>query len=294
MKNKNTLIVLIILLMILSVALIIGMFYVISGKKRFLNFSSYNVSSTLSIEKSYENSFEQIHIEAKASEIHVKQTKESEIRLLVFSDSGKTKVEVGNEELFIKSESKGCIGFCFHQTIDKIELYIPEDFEKELILTNEYGNITVDSFLNAQIKVKENCGDVKVVGGKVVSIESQYGDIELLKAQSANIFQSAGDISVGEVQELTAENKYGDIRITSVLEFLDIKNSCGDIKIKQVDLKRNSTIKSSLGDVKIESTNAIYIDAKTDLGDVKINNNERKSEISLKIKNNCGDIKVEN
>lgn len=42
------------------------------------------------------------------------------------------------------------------------------------------------------------------------------------------------------------------------------------------------------------STNDIYIDAKTDLGDVDVNHNNRMSGITLKIKNNCGDIEVDN
>ncbi len=294
MKNKPLLITLIILLTILAIGLIIGMFYIINGKIRFPQFSSYKVSSNLSIEKTYDLTFEKIRVEAKASEIHVKKTKDTEIKLRIFSDHEKTKVEINNQELFIKLEEKACIGFCFHQTIDKIELYIPEDFEKEINLINEYGNIIIDSFLNADIKIKENCGDVKVAGANRAFIENEYGDIELSKATSASIYQSAGDILVGEVKEITAENEFGDIHITSVFDFLDIKNSCGDIKIDQIDLKRNSTITSSLGNVKIGSTNAIYIDAKTNLGDVKINNNERNADILLKIQNSCGDIKVNN
>lgn len=294
MKNKTLLTILIIFLILLCIALVAGMFYIINGKKSFLKFSSYEVSSKLSFEKTYDSSFETIHVEAKASEIHVKITKDPEIKIRVFSNEDKTKVEINQQKLFIKSEKKPCVGFCFHQTIDKIEVYIPEDFEKQIVVINEYGNITIDSFLKADIKVKENCGDVKVNGANHISIENQYGDIELLKAQRATIFQSAGDITVGEVQEITAENKYGDIKITSVFDFLDIKNSCGNIKIDYINIQKNSTITSSLGDVKIGDTNDIYIDAKTDLGDVKIRTNERKSDIILKIKNNCGDIKVDN
>lgn len=46
--------------------------------------------------------------------------------------------------------------------------------------------------------------------------------------------------------------------------------------------------------MKIGETNDIYIDAKTDLGEVKVNRNNRYSEITLEIENDCGDIKVEN
>ena len=42
----------------------------------------------------------------------------------------------------------------------------------------------------------------------------------------------------------------------------------------------------------IKSTNDIYIDAKTDAGDVKISKNNRKSDIELNIRTDAGDIKV--
>ena len=59
-------------------------------------------------------------------------------------------------------------------------------------------------------------------------------------------------------------------------------------------INKDSSIKNNLGSIKIGSTNEIYIEAKTDLGDVKVNNNYKKSDITLNLKNNCGDIKVNN
>ena len=59
-------------------------------------------------------------------------------------------------------------------------------------------------------------------------------------------------------------------------------------------MQEASKIDVDLGDVKIKETNDIYIEAKTDLGDTKINNNNRTSNVTLKIKVDCGNIKVEN
>ena len=53
-------------------------------------------------------------------------------------------------------------------------------------------------------------------------------------------------------------------------------------------------INSDLGDIKIEETNDIYIETDVSLGDAKVNNNNRHSEIILSIENNLGDIKVNN
>ena len=85
-----------------------------------------------------------------------------------------------------------------------------------------------------------------------------------------------------------------DTKIEVVLNKCEIINDCGDIKIQNLYIQEFSNINSSLGDIKIGNTNEIYVDAKTDLGDLKINTNNRYSETILKIKNSCGDIKIEN
>ena len=75
---------------------------------------------------------------------------------------------------------------------------------------------------------------------------------------------------------------------------MQIKEDCGDVKIDSLNLKENSSIHNSYGDIKIGSTNEIYINAKTSLGDTKINNNYQKSYVTLTIDNSCGDIRVNN
>ena len=73
---------------------------------------------------------------------------------------------------------------------------------------------------------------------------------------------------------------------------MKIDADAGDVKINTLNITQNSNIEINAGDIKINQTNDIYIDAETDLGETKINNNNDKSEITLKIENNLGDIKV--
>ena len=47
-----------------------------------------------------------------------------------------------------------------------------------------------------------------------------------------------------------------------------------------------------INDVAVDNINDIYVDAKTDMGDVKIKNNNRKSDITLTIDDDMGDIRV--
>ena len=112
--------------------------------------------------------------------------------------------------------------------------------------------------------------------------------------EKAEIEESAGDVTVNKVKDIIVKNNYGNIKIKEVSNYLDISDDCGDIKIDRIDIHKDSFIQNSFGNIKVGSTNEIYIDAKTDLGDLKINENFHKSDITLKIENNCGDIKVNN
>ena len=115
-----------------------------------------------------------------------------------------------------------------------------------------------------------------------------------LENASIKIEQNCGDINLGKIKNAEIENDLGTTEIEEVLNSLNIKSNCGDIKIKKLTLQENSKIENDLGDVKIGETNDIFIDAHCDLGDEKIKNNSRQSEVTLKIDVDCGDIKVEN
>ena len=84
----------------------------------------------------------------------------------------------------------------------------------------------------------------------------------------------------------------GNTEVGTILNKCNIDTDCGNITIDNLEIKENSTIKSDLGDVEIKETNDIYIDAKVDLGHVEINNNNRNSDITLKIDSDCGNVKV--
>lgn len=290
MKNNTLIVCLIILLVIICIGLLSFMMKVINGKMGF----PYKMSEELVIDKEYENNFDSIEISSDASDIEVKQTSGDKIRVVIYGDKDKTEVEDRESELYIVSKHKKGSWFSFGNKIAKIEVYVPKKYEKEIKINNKYGDIDVAEFLEANIEINEDCGDVEVIGGNKVVIINKYGDIKLNKAKEADIKQSAGEVKVESVNDIIVKNNYGDIKITNVYNHISADEDCGDIKIENLTINENSSIKNNLGSIKIGSTNEIYIDAKTDLGDVKVNNNYQKSDITLKIENNCGDIKVDN
>lgn len=166
---------------------------------------------------------------------------------------------------------------------------MPISTENNVLKVSTFEN---NKFFNTKVSKTEIY--VPKTYDKLIEIKNNYGDISLGDAESATLNESCGDIKIKKVNKAIVENKYGDIVIDNVEYSLQIEDDCGDVEIKNINLKEDSYIKNNLGDIKILNTNEIYFDAKTNLGDTKINNNYNKSEITLKIQNDCGDIEINN
>lgn len=294
--SKNFKIFLIILLSIISVLLISLMVIVINGKMNFPNIRvNQKVSDELVIDRQYESDFSKIYINADTSNVYIKPASNNQVRVMVYSKEDKATVNTSaDKELTVITKGNNCFGLCFNVTMSKVEIYLPNDYANKIEVVNNYGDIFIDDFLEADMDIFADCGDVRIASGKIVSVNSSYGDIILGKADKAVIKGSAGDIKIDRVNDAEVENDLGDIEIGMIKNYLDIRNNSGDIFIDNVSLNKDSRIKCELGDVEIGSTNEIYIDAKASLGDIKIDNNYNKSDVTLKIENNCGDIEINN
>lgn len=290
MKNRGLIIFLIILLSLICIALITLMCFLLMGKSNFWFIKS--VSTDLVVDEVYEMNFSKIDVEADLCDVEIKETSDDKIKVKIYGKKEDISLNISGNELTI--DIKGEKKFGFRKEISKVEIYLPESFENTLSIKSEYGDIKIGKLLNSNIDIEAGCGDVSVIAARDIKINNEYGDIELKEAKIANINADAGDIKVGNIDNITVVNHYGDIDIDNIFNFLDATDNCGDIEIKNLDIKENSKIYNDFGDIDIGSTNEIYIDAKTDLGDVEVNNNYQKSDVTLKIDNNCGDIKVKN
>ena len=295
MKNKIWIITLIVLLSIIMIVLSIFFVGLLKNDFKFTGFRiGLQSSNELILDKTYEEKFNNIVIDATTSNIFIKKSDTENIRAVIYGEKDYTDVETSLDTLSIKTNDKNCIGFCFNQKLAKIEVYLPEEYDGNIDIKNDYGDISVDEFLNANIDIEEDCGDVKILGGNDVKVDNNYGDIEIKKANVLTVNEDCGDVNITDTNDATVKNSYGDIKIESINNFLQLENDCGDIELNNINLNKDSYIKNDYGDIKIGNTNELFIDAKTDLGKVKINNNYNKSDITLKIENDCGDIKVNN
>lgn len=295
MQNKGLIITLIVILSILALSLVGFMFLFIDGKTigpRFLKITK--ISTTKVFDKEYAANFKSINIDASISDIYLKKSPDEKVRVVIYGDKKDLTVAHSQENLKVKFQEKACIGICFNRKKNKIEVYLPEAYNEKIIINNDYGDIKIDNFKAAMMEIEEDCGDVSITSGKHLVVKNNYGDIKIGEAKFANIKASCGDIEVRKVEDIIVKNNYGDIEIKNVLNYIDAKEDCGDIEIENLLINKSSTIRNSFGNIDIGKTNQIYIDAKTDLGEVEIGRNFRTAQTTLTIKNNCGDIEVEN
>ncbi len=290
MKNRKLIIFLIVILSILIIISSIG--YVVLIKNNF----KFNLGSSkeLVIDKTYNQVFDSININSTISEIYIKKSNDNNIKTIIYGDKDYIDVNTDNGKLNIKINEKNCIGFCFNIKSNKIEIYLPEDYDKKIDIKNDYGDIFVEEFSTTNIDIKEEVGDIKILSGNNINIKSNYGDIEIEKGNKTNIDIDCGDTKISNINDINIKSSYGDIKIKKINNYFNIENDCGDVEIDNINIKNNSYIKNDYGDIEINNTNQIFIDAYADYGDIKIKNNYNKSDVVLKIENDCGDIIVNN
>ena len=295
MKNRSLIITMIVLLSILVVGLITLLVFMLNGNFRFRSFTMFQTESkNLVFEQTYTDDFHQIEMNVDAGNIYIKESPDEKVKVLGYGNEDEITVDVRNQKLNIHVEEKDCHFFCFKRTISKIEVYLPKEYSHLIQIDSKYGDTEIGKFLNAEITLDQKYGDITIDGSKKVKIHNDYGDIRVDQVVDADIECSAGDVVLGTVSNLKVQNNYGDIDVSKVDHYLDIKEDCGEVNIREVDLKKNSSIKNSYGDIEIGFTNEIYIDANTSLGDKNIRNNYRESKVTLRIQNSCGDIEVNN
>lgn len=292
MNNKGLIITLIIVLSVLGIVLTVLMINLLGGN---ITFNFGGISDELAIDTIYDyQKLEKVNISTDMSETYIKPSNDDKVHVIIHGKKDKNTSSLDGNTLNIESKEEKCFGFCLNHKSSKVEVYLPRDYQGDMHISNNYGDIEVGDFINATMSVIAKAGDINIENTYKVDVRNDYGDITMGSVKVAKIKDSCGDIKVRDAESLDVSNDYGNIEIDRVTNEINIDESCGDVLINSLDLKNNSNIKNSLGNIEIGSTNEIYIEADVDLGKTKINNNYRESSIVLKLKNNCGDIKVNN
>lgn len=276
--RKAATITLITFLILIVIGISIAFVMLLKGQIKFNGFKikfGNSYITEIAVDSEYDNTFDKININTTAGDVKIISTDLDDIKLVIFNKKERTTVTTDNNTLDIDVKSKKCNFFCINPKIAKVELYIPYNYDKDIKITTQYGDINIEKFENGTFDIKNN-----------------YGDIKIDKVNKATLNLDYGDVKINTINYLTAEDNYGDIRVNKVNNYLDINCDYGDVKLDTVNLTENSTISADYGDVKIKNIKGVYIDSKTSLGDNDVNDSDRTSLVTLTIKVDYGDIEV--
>lgn len=290
--NKSISIILIILLSILSILLIGGLVIGINSNYNFDNFIITDSYSNKLVEEKEISNIKDLNIEVDVADAKIEVQDSDSIKIELYSNNPKT-YEINEENNMIKVVLKNKIRpFNFFNKGAVAKIYVPKNYSNNVIVNSGTGDIKIGDVNNANLEVKSDVGDVKVNSIFRGVINSRVGDIKIKKINELNIESKTGDVKVDQVDTINVKSNTGDIKIGTVNKLLKIKSKTGDVKIENANIKENSNISSDIGDVKIYKAIGCYVNGNTNVGDIKINNNDRKSNIELNINSRVGDIKV--
>lgn len=281
-------------------------------------------------EKEYEpGELDRINVDVSSSNVLIEKADVDKIKVTAYGEKDeKINETINNNELSItKSKTKVFIFAMFYWCDEKIIIQVPNDCEQEFNIHTSSGDIAAPNLENNVINLesssgkiecgninngnfKSSSGDITVGNGNEITIQTSSGSIKAGNFNKLSAEASSGDVEVGKVGESTiktssgkmlvesakrlqAEASSGEMDINTIEEYCNLITSSGSIEIDSLNITENSNINAKSGDVDIMSKNDIYIETETDSGDADVTNNNRMSEIVLKITTTSGSIKVD-
>ena len=281
-------------------------------------------------EKEYEpEELNRINVDVSSSNVLIEKADVDKIKVTAYGEKDeKINETINNNELSItKSKTKVFIFAMFYWCDEKIIIQVPNDCEQEFNIHTSSGDIAAPNLENNVINLesssgkiecgninngnfKSSSGDITVGNGNEITIQTSSGSIKAGDFNKLSAEASSGDVEVGKVGESTiktssgkmlvesakrlqAEASSGEMDINTIEEYCNLITSSGSIEIDSLNITENSNINAKSGDVDIMSKNDIYIETETDSGDADVTNNNRMSEIVLKITTTSGSIKVD-
>ena len=281
-------------------------------------------------EKEYEpGELDRINVDVSSSNVLIEKADVDKIKVTAYGEKDeKINETINNNELSItKSKTKVFIFAMLYWCDEKIIIQVPNECDEEFNIHTSSGDIAAPNLENNVINLesssgkiecgninngnfKSSSGDITVGNGNEITIQTSSGSIKAGDFNKLSAEASSGDVEVGKVGESTiktssgkmlvesakrlqAEASSGEMDINTIEEYCNLITSSGSIEIDSLNITENSNINAKSGDVDIMSKNDIYIETETDSGDADVTNNNRMSEIVLKITTTSGSIKVD-
>lgn len=289
--NKGVAITLIVILSIVALAITGGFIYLLTNNFEFGSFDFNSFSTKLVAAETYDSA-EEINIDSKAIDVFVEETDDNQIKFEIYSDKN-VDYNFSNEDgvINVKAHNQAVV-FNFLSKSPKVLVKLPKEYAAKFTIDAKVGDVHVGSFANLRPTIKNTTGDLKINLVDEATLDLNVGDIHVEKANVLNIKKGTGDVKVQDVETINVTSSVGDIKIQNVTNKVNITNTTGDIKIQTANINEESNISNKTGDIKISVLSGAYIEATNNVGDIKVNNNDRKLELTCTIHTNTGDIRV--
>ena len=288
--NKSFATFLIILLSIIVISITVGFVYLMKSNFSF-NFNIGNSYSEKLIESKTFETTSDIYISSKNCDVTIEQSEDNNIVVELYSDEVEEYfINREDDKINVKLFNKNTMGF--NLKTSRVLIKLPANYENKINIDAVVGDIHIDDFEFASAFVKNTVGDIKVKNINTAIIDNGTGDIKIENINDLSVVGKTGDIKVGNVNNIDAKVDTGDIKIQSINNKVNLTSGVGDVKIENAIIKEDSFINGKIGDIKIMNLTGAYVEAVTNIGDMKVDNVDRKLKIILKINNNTNDIKV--
>ena len=171
---------------------------------------------------------------------------------------------------------------------------------KQIQLRSDTGDVYCDSRAADSLDCMTSTGDITVRSGDYgrLKLHSSTGDIKLsgVTGTEVHLKSSTGEMEAQnvKVQVFSCSNNTGEVELEGVLaeEYLQIRTSTGDVEIESCDAVRVD-IETGTGDVQGHFLTPKWFSAHSDTGNVSVPPNNTPEGGECRIETDTGDIKFE-
>lgn len=292
--NRRLKKILIVMWLIIAVSLSSLLIYGISnnnGSTGFFSLIQNSIESTLNIQKDENieiSSINKINVDFSSSNIIVQTTDELKMRVVQksarkLSSEEKFTVTNNNNEVTIKRSNSQRIFsiFNFGNSQEKIELYIPKNYSKDLNIRSSSGNI-------------EFISDVAVGSISCIASSGNLVGDNNITAKDINLKVSSGNIDFASLisNNYKIEASSGNIKINTLSGSGELQTNSGNIKVKYKDITEylNASAGSGNVDLIIPGNLSFEFNGNCSSGNINSNfdlnyKNKRGNEATAKVGN---------
>lgn len=274
MKNKNTLITIILLF---CIVLIILLLVVIFSLLKMFNINTDRVKESKTIiEKKYSlDKIDTITFDFKRSNVVIKSSNTEELIITQKTKEERFYLNEGNTSNTINFEEDSYI---FDGKNKKYTIQIPKDYIGNLYITNGFGEISLLNIKNS------------------FYIDNNSGGVNLYKCDNVKVKDVSGDLNIdGVTGDTTISSSTGNITISNATGTMKVDTLTGDIIVNNFKIEGNSEIENISGNIimTINRESECKINANNESGSLNINKKICKDKKNiLEVKNVTGNINI--